>query len=323
MMIQPKPGAMSKPIVVVGSYNVGLFIQGDRLPGKGETVLGHSFCEGPGGKGSNQALSAARLGGHVHLIGCVGADRYGHEACELYDRLGIDRRHLAIDPTIHSGISFVIIDRNGDNLIAVAPGANNRLTRQHIDQARELIRSAAVLACQLEGPLETTAYALATARSLGVTTFLDPAPACPLPDEVYRNTDIIAPNQSETEALTGNAVATLDDAVRAGHALLARGVGTAIVKLGERGAMLVAKSQTCHFPAVPVEAVDTTGAGDAFAGGLLVGLAEGKPLAEAMELAMRVAALAVTKVGVFDALPDRAEVDVLAAPRPIALYPTK
>lgn len=304
---------MTKPIVVVGSYNVGLFIKGRRLPVKGETVIGDSFYEGAGGKGSNQALCTAKMGGNVHFIGCVGGDQFGRDACKTYDEMGISREFLSIDDSIHSGISFIIIDAAGDNLIAVALGANNRLSPAHVDRARPLIAGAAVLACQLEGPVPTFAHALKTARELGVTTFLDPAPACPLPDEMYRNTDIIAPNESETEVLTGIAVNTLDDAARAGRVLLSRGVRTAIVKLGARGSMYVTENEQRHFPPAKVESVDATGAGDAFAGGLLTALAEGQPIDAAIRFASCVAALSVTKVGVVNALPTRAEAEALMA----------
>lgn len=304
---------MRKPIVVVGSYNVGLFIKGDRLPAKGETVVGDAFHEGPGGKGSNQAIAAAKLGGDVRFITCLGNDRYGEDARGLYRQLGMDQQFLFAAEGIHSGISFVLIDRNGDNAIAVALGANLRLRPGHIDQARDTIGAAGVLACQLEGPLDTFAYALRTARTMGVTTILDPAPAVPLSDEIYQNTDIITPNETEVEVLTGIRPETMRNAAEAGRTLLSRGVRTAIVKLGERGCLCVTREDERYFPAVRVETLDVTGAGDAFAGGLMVALAEGKPLAEAVELATCVAALSVTKVGVVNALPTRREADRLLA----------
>ncbi len=304
---------MRKPIVVVGSYNVGLFIKGDRLPAKGETVVGDEFYEGAGGKGSNQALCVAKMGGDVRFIGCVGGDKYGNDAKRLYEELGLSREFIFTDETIHSGISFIIIDANGDNVISVALGANNRLGPVHIDKARSVIVSAAVLACQLEGPLDTFAYALRTARELGVITVLDPAPARPLPEEIYANTDIILPNESETETLTGISVATLENAARAGRILLSRGVAKAIVKLGARGCMYVSENEERHYPAPMVEAVDVTGAGDAFAGGLMVALAEGKDISAAIEFASCVAALSVKKVGVVNSLPTCAEVELLLA----------
>jgi ribokinase len=304
---------MGKPIVVVGSYNVGLFIKGDRLPDKGETVLGDTFHEGPGGKGSNTALCTAKMGGAVSYVGCVGNDKYGQDALRLYEQMGLSRDFLFVDPSIHSGISFIIIDSAGDNLISVALGANNRLSPKHIDQARGRIAQAAVLACQLEGPLETFAYALKTARELGVTTLLDPAPARPLPAEVYENTDILVPNETETQALTGIRVDTLQKAAEAGRVLVARGVRHAIVKLGARGCYCVGRDAERHVPAPKVEAVDGTGAGDAFAGGLMVALAEGADLNRAVEFATCVAALSVTKVGVVNALPTREEADHLLA----------
>jgi len=304
---------MGKPIVVVGSYNVGLFIKGDRLPEKGETVIGHTFYEGAGGKGSNQALSTAKMGGRVYFVGCVGNDQYGRDAQRLYEQLGMSREFLFVDETIHSGISFILIDAQGDNAIAVALGANNRLSPAHIDQARPLIATAAVLACQLEGPIDTFAYALKTARVLGVTTVLDPAPARPLPEEVYQNTDILCPNESETQILTGIQVDTLENAAKAGRVLLARGVRSAIIKLGGRGCLYVTADDQRHFPAPRVNVVDVTGAGDAFAGGLMVALAEGQDIGQAIQLATCVAALSVTKIGVVNALPSRQEADQLLA----------
>jgi ribokinase len=304
---------MNKPVIVVGSYNVGLFIKGRRLPAKGETVVGDQFHEGPGGKGSNQAIAAAKLRGDVRFISCLGDDRYGDDARRLYEQLGMSREFMFTSDGIHSGISFVLIDRSGDNAIAVALGANLRLRPQHIDQARHVIAAAGVLACQLEGPLDTFAYALRTARELGVTTLLDPAPAVPLPDEVYHNTDIITPNETEAEILTGIRPETMRRAAEAGRTLLARGVRTAIIKLGERGCLCVTPQDEQYFPAVRVETVDVTGAGDAFAGGLMTALAEGKALAEAIEFATCAAALSVTKLGVVNALPTREEADRLLA----------
>ncbi len=301
---------MSKPIVVVGSYNVGLFLKGQRLPQQGETVVAE-FYEGPGGKGSNQAIAAAKLGGRVRFVGCLGNDQYGRDARRLYTELGIDQQHIATAADVHSGISVILIDAAGDNLISVALGANNRLAPEHIDRAIEAIGSAAVLACQLEGPLPTTAYALRKAKELGVTTLLDPAPATALPDEVYQNTDIITPNESETQTLTGILPETLRSATRAGRALLDRGVRIAIVKLGERGCLCVTPQGEHYVPALRVKAVDVTGAGDAFSGGLMTALAEGKTVIPAIEFATCVAALSVTKVGVVNALPSREEVDRL------------
>ncbi|GAG04588.1 unnamed protein product, partial [marine sediment metagenome] len=186
-------------------------------------------------------------------------------------------------------------------------------TTEHIDRAQEVIREAAVLVCQLEGPVDTFAYALQTAHSLGVTTLLDPAPARPLTEEMYHNTDIIAPNESETEILTGIKVDTLDNASKAGHELLQRGVRVAIIKLGGRGCLYVTADKEIHFPAPKVDVADVTGAGDAFAGGLTVALAEGRSVEEAIQFATCVAALSVTKVGVVNALPSREEADRLMA----------
>ena len=302
---------MAKPIVVVGSYNVGLFIKGDRLPVMGETLIGHTFYEGAGGKGSNQALCTGKLGGDVRYVGCIGNDKYGQDALNVYEEMGLSSEFIFVDETIHSGVSFVMIDAHGDNMISVALGANNRLAPAHIDKAKEVIRESAVLACQLEGPIDTFVYALKTARSLGVMTLLDPAPACPLPDEAYQNTDLIVPNETETEILTGIQVDTIENAIHAGQVLRDRGVRTAIVKLGSRGCVLVSENETRHYPAPEVESLDATGAGDAFAGGLMVALSEEKSLHDAIVFATCVAALSVTKVGVVNALPDREQVETL------------
>lgn len=302
---------MSKPIVVVGSYNVGLFIKGDRLPVMGETLIGHTFYEGAGGKGSNQALCTGKLGGDVRYIGCIGNDKYGQDALKIYQEMGLSREFIFIDETIHSGVSFVMIDANGDNMISVALGANNRLSPEHIDRAKDVIRESSVLACQLEGPIDTFVYALKMARSLGVTTLLDPAPACPLPDEAYQNTDLIVPNETETETLTGIRVDTIENAIQAGQELRDRGVRTAIIKLGSRGCVLVEKNNFRHYPAPKVESIDATGAGDAFAGGLMLALSEEKTLHDSICFATCVAALSVTKVGVVNALPDREQVESL------------
>jgi ribokinase len=313
---------MSKPIVVVGSYNVGLFIKGERLPQKGETVIGDQFHEGPGGKGSNQAIAVAKLGGDVRFVACLGDDRYGDDARRMYEQLGMDAQMVFESVGVHSGISFVLIDRQGDNAIAVALGANLHLRPAHIDRARDLIGSAGVLACQLEGPLDTFAYALRMARSLGVITLLDPAPAISLPDDVYQNTDIITPNETEAEVLTDIRPESFQDAVRAGRVLRSRGVRTAIVKLGARGCVCVTAEAERHFPAVAVRALDVTGAGDAFAGGLMTSLAEGRGLDEAIAFATCVAALSVTTVGVVNALPTREAADALLAqarPHPQAI----
>jgi ribokinase len=304
---------MKKPIVVVGSYNAGLFIKGERLPAKGETVVGEQFYEGHGGKGSNQAIAAAKLGGDVRFIACLGDDRYGDNARRQYLECGMDQRFVFTAKGVHSGIGFVLIDRQGDNAISVALGANLCLRPEHIDLARDVIGSASVLACQLEGPLDTFAYALRTARELGVTTMLDPAPAVPLPDEVYQNTDIITPNETEVEILTGICPETIRSAAKAGRMLLSRGVRTVIVKLGNRGCLCVTAEGERYIPAVRVETLDVTGAGDAFAGGLTTALAEGKSLIAAIEFATCVAALSVTKVGVVNALPTRDDADSLLA----------
>jgi len=300
---------MSEPIVVVGSYNFAFFFKGHSLPAKGESILGDVFYEGHGGKGSNQAVCAAQLGGNIRFIGCVGDDVYGQGARKLYEQVGVNTEHLFVESSSHTGVGAILIDQNGDNMISVVPGSNQLLSPAHIDRAESVIAQSHILASQLEGPLETYLYALKIAKKHGVTTLLDPAPAVPLSDEFYAYTDWITPNETEAEILTGISVSTLENAIKAGKVLCERGVGHAIMKLGERGCVHVTAEQETHYPAHSVSMVDATGAGDAFAAGFMVALAAGKTQAEAMKIANVVGALSVTKIGVVNAFPTKEEVE--------------
>jgi len=301
--------AMSEQIVVVGSYNFAFFFKGRSLPAKGESILGDVFYEGHGGKGSNQAVCAAGLGGNVRFIGCVGDDVYGQGAKKLYEQVGVQTEHLFVESSSHTGVGAILIDQNGDNMISVVPGSNQLLSTAHIDRAESVIASSRILASQLEGPLDTYLYALQTAKKHGVTTLLDPAPAVPLSEEFYAYTDWITPNETEAEILTGVNVSTLDNAVKAGKILCERGVGAAIMKLGERGCIHVTAETEQYYPAYPVSMVDATGAGDAFAAGFMVALASGKTPEEALKIANVVGALSVTKIGVVNAFPTQEEIE--------------
>jgi len=296
-----------KEVTIVGSYNVGLFLKGGRLPDAGETVIADEFLESGGGKGSNQAVAASMLGASVHLIARIGSDAYGRDALAMYDRLGIAANGVIVDDTIHSGVSVILIDAAGNNLISVVPGANLRLSSQDLDCFDEVFHTSAVVGFQLENDRELVGYGLRKVHDMGVPTFLDPAPAVRLPDEVLGCVDYLKPNETEAGILTGIAVKDVESARDAARWLLDRGVGTAIVTLGAAGLVLATGTEVEHFPAPQVASVDSTGAGDVFSGGFLAGFAEGLPIAQSIRYGTFAAALSTTRIGVIESIPSRAE----------------
>jgi ribokinase len=300
-------------ITIIGSYNVGLFFRARRLPDKGETILADEFIEGGGGKGSNQAVAAAKFGADVRFICRLGADKYGLDALSMYAALGIHRDTITIDTTAHSGVSVILIEEHGHNMISVAPGANFNLSPDDIDSAEALLKGSHIVGFQLENRHDTVFYAIRKVHRLGVATFLDPAPAVRLPDDLYPSIDIIKPNETEASVLTGIRVDDADSATRAGQWLVDRGVKTAIVTLGERGSVCVTSEGQAQFAAPGVKAVDATGAGDIFSGGLLMSLASNRPMPEAIRFASAAAALSTTRLGVIEAIPTVAEVLELMA----------
>jgi len=299
-------------ITVLGSFVADLAFRVDRLPARGETLLGPSFALGPGGKGSNQAVAAARAGGHVSFISKLGRDPFGDIARKLYAEDGIDTGHV-YEASVPTGAAAILIDAaSGDNAIIVVPGACFTITTEEVDAAHDLVASSAVLMAQLELPLEIVIHGLKLARSLGVTTILNPAPAASLPDELYPLVDYITPNESEAEALTGVAVASIADAERAADVFLARGVKNAIITLGAQGAFVKNAMLTAHVAALDAGAVvETTGAGDAFNGGLAVALTEGLGLEAAVRFGCATAAISVTRPGTAPSMPLRTEIDCL------------
>ena len=306
----------NKPLTVVGGYAVGFVFQGARLPNPGETVIGNRFYECSGGKGSNQAVTARRLGAPVRLVARLGKDRYGDQALAMYERLGIDTNFIVRDQESHTGVGAILVDSAGRNLISVVPGANLRIAREDIDRAEAAIADSCLVGCQLENNLDAVDYALHKAHRLGVPTLLDPAPAVKLPEDLYPCLDFIKPNETEATILTGINVADPDGAAEAGLWFVQRGVKAAIVTLGQNGAVLVAGREVKHFPAPTVQAVDTTGAGDIFSGALMAALWAGDPVPASIEFASHAAALSVTRPGVIEAIPQRREVlESLAAGR--------
>jgi len=299
----------AKIVTVVGSYNVGLFLKGERLPSPGETVIAAEFVESGGGKGSNQAVAAARFGAETRFIGRIGEDSYGHYALDMYRRLGISTTSIQIDRTIHSGVSIILIDKEGNNLISVAPGANLNLSPQDIDDAQSILQASTIVGFQLENSHDTVFYALRRVHEWGIPTFLDPAPATPLPDDLYPCIDIIKPNESEASILTGIDVTDVPSATAAGEWFLQQGVTVALITLGRAGAVLVTADVRQHFAAPLVEALDTTGAGDIFSGAFLAAYARGQALSDAIHFAIYSAALSTTRLGVIESIPDTNEVE--------------
>jgi ribokinase len=295
-------------VVVVGSYNVGLTVVGQTLPSRGQTVLGHTFDMGPGGKGSNQAIGARRLGADVVFVAKVGNDVFGESARELFEREGISGPGI-LETDRHTGVGLILVDDEGSNMIAVAPGANALLTPEDLDGVPGLFDGASVLLCQLECSVDLFMAAARRARAAGATTILNPAPAVPLPDEAYQLIDILTPNQTELAVLTGLDPEGADHAEETARALIERGTGEVIVTLGDRGVVRVTSQGADRRPARSMPVRDTTGAGDAFNAGLVAGLAADRPIEEALDLGIRAGAFCVTRLGVIDGLPTREQLD--------------
>jgi ribokinase len=301
-----------KPIVILGVFVADTAYRADRQPRMGETILGHRFALGPGGKGSNQAVAAAMAGGNTHFVTRLGMDDFAKLARDTWARAGV-KPHVTDDPASYTGAAYIFIEEaSGNNAIIIAPGAAGRIGPADIDRNAGLIGGAGVFVTQLEQPIPAARRALDIARAGGATTILNPAPAAPLSDDILALCDYLTPNETEAEALTGLPVTTLEQAGAAADALLARGAGAVVMTLGERGALLRSHAQSVHVPAMnagPV--VETTGAGDAFNGGFAVALAEGRDPADAVRFGCATAAISVTRPGTAPSMPSRAEIDAL------------
>lgn len=304
---------MSGAIVVVGSLNMDLVVRAPRHPRPGETLLGRGFGTFPGGKGANQAVAAARLGGTVRMVGRVGADGFGETMRQTLAQAGVDTTFVAADPAAPTGVALITVDDAGQNTIVVASGANAALTPDDVTAAAAAFDGAAVLLLQLESPLPVVAAAIRLARSRGVCVVLNPAPAQPLDRAILAGVDYAIPNQSELGLLTGRD--SLADPAAAAAALRELGADSVIVTLGEMGVLVSTGDEVTTVPAYPVAVVDTTAAGDAFVGAFGVALAEGRGVTEAAAFGNAAGALAVTRAGAQPSLPRRAEVETLIAER--------
>jgi ribokinase len=300
---------MPKPIVVIGSSNTDMIVQLDRIPAPGETVLGGRFSTAAGGKGANQAVAAARAGGQVVFVASVGADSFGDHAVAGFAADGIDTRFVIRDETAASGVACIFVDRNGQNSIAVASGANMRLTPADVRAAEGSIAQAAVVLLQLEIPLETVAAAVDIAAAHRVSVILNPAPAQSLPEDLLQKVSILTPNEIEAGMLTGLAVTDEPSAKTAAQVLRGRGVATVVITLGDRGALLCSGDQTVTIPSFVVKAIDATAAGDVFNGALAVRLSEDKSIEDAVRFASAAAALSVTRLGAQPSAPTRLEIN--------------
>jgi ribokinase len=300
-------------MTVVGSLNMDLVIRSPRIPRPGETIIGGEYRNVPGGKGANQAVAAARLGARVSMVGRVGSDAFGDQLLDHLVADGIDHTFVLKDQDAATGVALIVVDDAGENSIVVASGANMRLSAPDMEAAQAVIAGADALLLQLESPIETVRRAAEVARAHGVTVILNPAPARPLPAQLLALVDVLIPNESETALLTGLPVENHAQGQAAASALRELGVGTVILTLGERGAMLAQGTEAQVFPTFDVDPVDTTAAGDAFVAGLAVALAEGKPMAEAVRWGNAAGALATTRLGAQPSLPTRAALEQMLA----------
>lgn len=297
-----------KNICVIGSLNMDLVVNVDTMPKPGQTLLGGNFKEVPGGKGANQAVAMARLEGNISMIGKVGNDSFGKTLIEALTDDNVNTNHVHI-ANCSTGVAFITVDKNAQNAIVVAPGANFQLTKDDIDKNIDCIKNSDIVVIQLETPLETVKYALQVAKDLNKYTILNPAPAVKLDDEIIKNVDLLTPNETELEIISEIKIENEDDIIKAASKVIEKGVKELIVTLGSKGSLYINEERSFFKSAYKVEAVDTTAAGDSFTGALAVALSNNKTMEEAMDFASKVGALSVMKEGAQSSLPTLKDVD--------------
>lgn len=296
-----------KKILVIGSSNTDMTAKTHALPRPGETVLGGVFTMGAGGKGANQAVAAQRLGGEVQFICKVGQDLFGDNAVSQYKAEGLDVSGI-LRSSLPSGVALIYVDDHAENCIVVASGANGDLSEADIDLSREAIVNCGILLLQLETPIPSVLKAAKMAHEAGATVVLNPAPACPLPEELFRYIDLFIPNETELSTFSGLPVDNAEQAQQAAAAMQEKGVGKIIVTMGSKGALICESGPIDFVPAHKVKAVDTTAAGDTFCGALCVALSEGKDLKAATEFATAASALTVQRMGAQNSIPFRKDI---------------
>ena len=304
---------MTKPrIAILGIFVADLAFRAKRLPVMGETIMGQGFAMGPGGKGSNQSVAAARAGGDVSFIAKIGRDAFGEIALKTWGDDGINTTQVLLSDTSPTGAAFIFVSsETGNNAIIVEPGAAGTLTPDDVSAAENAITGAKVFITQLETSVAAGRRGLELARKAGVTTIFNPAPAAKIDPAIYALCDYVTPNETEAEEITGIKVQSLDDARRAGDAILKLGTTSALITLGANGVLLHNATQSVHVPGFKVNVVDTTGAGDAFNGSFAVAIGEGKSHLDAARFGCAAAALSVTKPGTAPSMPTRAEIDAM------------
>lgn len=302
-------GPNQSHIIVVGSSNMDLVVKAPRIPAVGETILGEDFLMIPGGKGANQAVAAAKLGAEVYFIAKLGNDIFGEQSLANFEKEGINTEYVTRTGEAPSGVALITVDRSGDNVIVVAPGANARLFPEDVEQAQSAVASSGALVAQLEIPLETVECAARLADRSDVPFILDPAPAQKLSGQLLKMVDVLTPNETEAQILTGIEVIDENSARLATGKLLAFGVKAVVLTMGSKGFLLADNEGTEFIPSMKVNAVDTTAAGDAFTGALAVGLARGKTIREAAIFANHVAALSVMTMGAQSSMPSAGQVE--------------
>lgn len=298
-----------KVIYVVGSSNTDMVVKSEKLPAPGETVIGGEFLMNPGGKGANQAVAAARLGGNVYFVGKTGNDLFGKQAIQQFRRENILTDYVATDSRLPSGVALINVDRQGENSISVAPGANAALTKADVDHALVRLKPDDLVLVQLEIPVDVVTHVIHESTRKGARVILNPAPAQQLSRDTLSRLYLITPNESEAELLTGIKVSDPVTAEKAARVLRDAGCDHAIITLGSKGAYLSSGAVSVMVPAVPVTAVDTTAAGDCFNGALAVALSENKDIRSAVAFACNAAAISVTRMGAQSSLPTRRELE--------------
>lgn len=303
---------MGKPIVVFGSFVVDLTSRSSGLPVPGQTILGASFKMGPGGKGSNQAVAAHRAGADVTLVTKVGKDVFGKVALDFYKSEGMNTDYILEDESRETGVALILVDEvSAQNEIVVVPAACANITMEEVERCRTLIENASIVLLQHEINFDAQYKVIDIAHQAGVKIVLNPAPATEVPEEILRKIDTVTPNETEAQVLTGVEVKTIEDAERAAKVFLEKGVKNVVITMGSLGAFATDGKRSELVPRLNVNAIDTTGAGDAFNGGFVMALSEGRDLFEALRYGNATGALSVTRLGTAPAMPARAEIDAM------------